>query len=542
MISTLAAILGFTALPSLPSASSVVPSDIAAPNGVVSPFQLEMTRSDLYTVISQSLGQAPISGQFSFPLADFTVTTPIKVALTGLQLNVNYTLSPPVLDPATLNWTVSTQKISAELVVQKIDATQIIHVTEGNVDMNIPLNGVCSQVHVALPEGSATGSVTGNLDFTNRTPQFQFRAFNAGWTPGSWQVTSQNCQGPMGFDTVIKQNIEAQLQQIAPFTAQLEDQLQSFINQRLSQPLPLQLGAAPSATSSSPYAVSMTPQFYDLALPRASDSTKDFVRVSGSLVFAYPGLAPDSGCAVNIPAFTDAPSQDITENSLVVPFQTIPALLKCAQLSKSLLYQFDSTDVDGFQRLEGSRIKQFAIWPDLLKFSEDTVFGFTASSETAPLISEQKSEGTHRIAMNLTAPIDVDMSAPDHGTNVPYMHFSSPIEGLAHVLIEGGHATLTIDKDTPFKMDHHWDETYKSNHFMNPIMIGGPIQSATHELLTSTGISVVLPVLNISPGTIIAFEEGDVEQSNLKLRLAVAKSPPPAPVPNPSVTTNTSKP
>lgn len=481
------------------------PSPVTATSVVHTPFQLELTQSDLDSIFLNGVVLPSLSGTLSEPIPDFTVTNPINVKISGLNLTFNYNFNQPTFNAATDIWQLSANSLSADLMINRIDATQTVQVTQGGTQITVTLDGYCDQVHLILPNGATTATGAVQVDFAKGAPHFTLTSLNSSWTPGSWQVASMDCHGPNGFDKVVANAAESELRQINPFLDQIKKVIQTNLDEVAGNNISLSLGISPN--------ISLTlnaEKFTTLG------GVQNFIKIEGNSDFNFTNVPQGLGCGTSLAAFPAPPNSTMAEDSITFPTGVFSALISCLYLNKSLQSHFNSTQIPSFNSLEGNWFEEIFVWPDLLHFSHSDVFDFEISSEISPSFQNLRGGAANQVIADLNVPLTIDVNAPEHGVSVPYIHFFPTISGATAVSIASGKVTLTLQKGSKLNLDKVWDPSYLEKYDPNTFIWTGLITSGMKGFLKNPGLSFQLPELAISPQLGMIFEDVNLEQDNIR--------------------------
>jgi hypothetical protein len=507
----------FSLPPTLDSAALATPPEVSitpasnAPNvspadavgTVSSPFQLTVNQAAMNAILLQSAIMKPFQGENTLAIPDFALDTPFAVSISGISLDVKYAFNEPTLNPATQAWDFTTQQISAEMTVQNITASETVIVTVGGTQMTVHLNGTCSQVHLTLPAGASQASGTIQLNLDGDKPHLKLTSFNPTWTPGTWQVASMNCQGPSGFGDLVAQTVTDRLRQINPYVQLIQQAVETQLDGLVMDPIVVSMDLGPT-TSVNLRAKTFTKE--------AGHPGNNAIVVNGQADFLFKNVAPNLGCGAQIDKFHNSPSQNAAGNELVLPFEAIQALAACAQLDGVLQYHFDSSNVSAFTALEKCWLKDLLVWPDLIRFSGDSIFQFNVRSLGTPTLANPWKAGPHRIALDTWLPLELQILAPVNGQSIPYVRFDTDFTGPATMTVAGGIATVMIDPSSKINIDDTWDPDYVAAYHPDQRIWMTKIDTAAQDFLSKTGLSFTLPSFNIADKLSLAPISADLEE------------------------------
>lgn len=497
--------------------ASVTPSPSPAFQGshVQTPFQLELTQTDLDNIFLNGVVLPSLSGSFTEPLADLTVTNPITVKLTGLNLTFNYAFNQPTFNESTDIWQLAASSLSADLNISRIDATQTIQVNQGGTQINVTLNGYCDQVHLTLPNGATTANGTVQVDFSSGEPHFTLTSLSSSWTPGAWSVASMDCHGPNGFDQVVAKAAEQQLRQIDPFLDKIKQIIQSNLDQVGGNNLSLSLGFAPNIT------LNLEVQKFTTL-----GGIQKFIQISGKSDFSFTNVPQGTGCGIDLSSFPSPPTTTMAEDSITFPSGIFNALVSCLYLNKSFQNNFTSDQLPSFKSFKGNWFEEFFVWPDLLNFKKSSVFNFDVLAQAMPSFLNLRAGTTDQVLADADLPLTIDVNAPKNGQNVPYIHFFPTLSGPTGVSIKSGLVTLSLLDHSTLNLDKAWDSAYLTKYKPNTFIWTGLISMGIEDYLENSGLSFQLPALAISPQLGMTFEDVNLEGANVRFGVSFANPHP----------------
>jgi hypothetical protein len=473
---------------------------------LTSPFALQLSQASTLTLLGGlSLFQTP-SGVYQTTLPDETVTTPYTATLSGIHLTIDYAFNPPVENAALSEWSIQSTSLSADLVVDSIDASQVIVEQSGGTTLNVRVDAICTNVHLALAPNSTSAAATVGLSLTNGKAQFVLDSFTANWTPAAWQVVSLNCQGPAGFTQLAEQAITTQLESINPFVPTIQTAIQT------------QLDAAATSVSS----FNLTPNdssgvSITLTSEQLSLGTDGTANLSGIANFNFSKLN-QTACQNTI---ATVPNVSTTADTLAVPLTAIPALLNCAYLNGTLNTEVPSTDFSAFQSLLGDWILKLFVWPNLVHFNGSSVFNFDISTTAAPTFTPLTSSSTSAVDFNLATPIKVSVFAPTSSGLAHYVDFSTELSGPGSMSVSNGILTFTEQSSVP--LTQVWDPAYVQAYRPDEHICDAIIGHDLREFLAKTGLTYTLPTWSAPGAFSLAIDGMSSDGTSADLALDIKK-------------------
>jgi hypothetical protein len=357
---------------------------------ITAPFNLELSNQSARALLNGiDQFQTPV-GEYKTDLPDQTITnTEYPVTISGIHLTLDYTFNPPVEAAALNEYSITSKNISAEVVVDKVDASQTIVETSNGNTLTLHVNATCTNVHLQLISGATTMSGTVALTLANHQANFVLTDFSASWTPAAWQITSLNCQGPTGFTQLVQQQATTQLESINPFLTGIQNQIQSTLNSVAPNPISWNL----FADAASGISVNLKPD----ALTVLKDNSALF---NGSVDFNFSKL---KNTACQNQALGTAATPETTD-SLTFPLSVVQNLIKCVYLNGSASVSFQSSAFSGFKDLLEDPPLKLLVWPNLLKFNSKNIFDMTLAATETPTFGDVSAGKNNDFSFDMEAP------------------------------------------------------------------------------------------------------------------------------------------
>lgn len=482
----------------------------SAPSVVRTPFVLTMKKESFGPLLYDGVIAKSTVGVGTIPLSDIVLTDPIQVHATGIELDLDYAFEAPASAQKPAEWTLNSKKLLAQIRVARIDAHQIVKVIRGENEFEVRMDGYCTDVKLALPPGAATAAGRLTLGSKNGSPRLVLNDFKANWTPGSWQVVSMNCVGPDGFGDAVARTAGERLRQIDPYFGSIEAAIQEKLDSGLNGPIALELG--------NPIQRGQTLR---LNAPAVRANEKGDMVVHGEAIFYF--LGDRESCGADIGEFRAKPVTKPGDTALILPFETLKALLACTHGDRSLAFDTDSSKFPAFQELQQSYFKKNAVWPDLNNFTKTDLFKFHGETAGAPELTGEKSVGGHAFTAKLAQKVQVDMYAPKNGKFVPYTRINVAYNGPVRVSVVGGKISVKPDFSGKLSIGggflKSYVETYGAKGSINWERLQPPVQ----EAFLKQGWSFQIPSYGVSQKIRIVPKEGDLQSENFRIGFEVQR-------------------
>lgn len=332
---------------------------------VVSSYGMVLSPDEIKTLFSE----LELKGTESYQLQDFTIETPFKTELKGISLSGAYSANM-TLGSSTLDFSIAAKMSGLVLRVQKISTDTVLRKNIGGINVEIFLKGFCENVEIkSSDEATLTSQVQLQVAAQGLQPSVQNTVVNQ--LP-QWQVTMGQCQGPTGYDKALQAEIrniltnKAEVQKIImnPITAKIQSIAQT-INQKIFATKDMQLAnkAKVQLKPESLQVIGNNKLFLLTGKATAQFSSEK----TGSAVVDDTAFASRLALAEQTGVYL---SQKWVQESV----------LKAKDLNL-LGYSFSSSSIDSLKSLFSSRLYQFFLWPDLMRFARNVEFLFRLQLE-----------------------------------------------------------------------------------------------------------------------------------------------------------------
>jgi uncharacterized protein len=486
------------------------PSAAAAESVVHTPFLMQLDQQSFESIFFNAVITNSLTGSTASDLPNISETSPFKFSVTGLHLSVKYAFNSP--QNRGDGWSVQSKALSAELVVDRVDANQVIEVVQDGtiVDVNVP--AVCSNVHLTLPEGASTAN--GLLDLTtdqSGKPRLVLQNFQANWTAGAWKVVSMSCSGAYGFDKVVANRAQDRLSSINPYLNTIQSAIQASLDKGMSAPIDVEMANPLDAS----HKVRLT------AAPGKGNRAGGGVQMQGDAYFSF-GKA-QAKCGADIHSFKQAPRLDAAGNSIVFPFAALTALLACAHADGSLALDSDSQHFQPFHDLQQDYFAKAAVWPELNRYDNNANFHFHGYTSDAPAISNEQPAGTHEFTAQLKQPFMVGIKAPASGNAyVNFVQVQGLYEGPVSVTAADGKMVVSASPRAAVTLNGAYYASYVKNYQPQDTRIDwATLTQRAQASIGQLSQTIKLPQYAVNPTLLIKAMEGDLEGTNVRIGLDV---------------------
>lgn len=484
---------------------------------VQSEFQLHLSEPTFDKVI-EDFWQS-LQGKQTVPLANITITPGgIPVQITGIRAELDYAFPLPQRVQGAREWALETDKLSATLIVDRISASQTIIREIDGIIVEIRLDAECSNIRLRLPEGSARIEARIRAQVEQSQVKLSLPHFDADWKESSWQLLGMNCTGAQGFDQLVAQEALKALSSFQNFDHEVRASLDENF-EKWSKDASLLLLSQRELPSEKDY----VKIFYE---PKSANETGNGLLLRGELRFEYPFVAPGQEIENKFGIIAPRVPEDYAADAkpkLILPFDTIRALMMGEYFAQKLEYSMWSTDMSGFNSLMQSRWTQFFAWPHLMSWPKNTKFAFQFLPMGPPSFRDERPAGADGVAGNLNLPLSMRMYAPVNGVYTPMVEFRSQISGAATIkLLPNGKVQLNVaTQELP--VQYGWSKAYLNKYRPSQRIAVQTMAKELKKSLNTDGFTLALPTITVGKSLKLKPEAWRLEGKQLHLDFDAGK-------------------
>lgn len=307
----------------------------------------------------------------------------------------------------------------------------------GGGTFTVYLDGRCSNMTVQIPDGGWRVKGKMRWDWQAQKMAVSWVDFNFDRNEAATaQVDLGQCEGPLGLQARLHEAIQTVVKDRAWLTDVLQDGVLDWVDGSLGT---LQSSLMQGRTINLKQDLTLNWQPTQL-IPQANG----LLRVAGDFLLSRAGVNVDGGELVR--NYSDDLLSRVTKSGFILPRNTVQKVLEFLYMTGDLQYRVQSKDVEGFQGLMQSRFMQFFVWPDLMKFAKDAQFYFDLGLQAAPVLSGGVN-AAGGVVYNVAAPVIVHQWAPGTTQYLPYVDFTSPMQGKLSAQIKEGHLSLQLKSE-----------------------------------------------------------------------------------------------
>lgn len=448
----------------------------------------------------------------------------VNVDLSGIHLTLNTSFAPPVYDEQADDIKFNSTSVSANLLVDKIHVHQEVEQDVAGGRIKVIFDGTCTDARLELPSlKKAQVKAKLNLDFVNGKPKISIKSFEPKWEPGSWQVISMNCAGPVGLPEQMRIAAEENLKSIDPFKNEIQKRLEDKLEAWTTKPMIFKL-----KKDSEERQVTLLGQPVSLLMTVTEINQLDSKMVSAKGIgdFEFGGdKNRNQGCDADFSGkeFSVADSWQ-KGNAMFLPYDTMRALITCLSKNGNLNFNVLGTEIDGFEKFRKKRSDVLTAWPDLYQ-QEGKNFLFESEFTDTPKMTKETFHENLTMTAFVEAPLATTMQLPKKYYFIPYMHFSSKFAGFVNFRIRKGMLTAMPGEKMKLSIVPKWDEVYVRRYQPDRTLLWDYLLPGIKKGMLEDGFSFNLPVIQPfkNKKTQISFTDGAFLGSAVRLGLEFSK-------------------
>lgn len=464
---------------------------------LVSPYGMVFSTDELKSLYAQ----IQIKGDQSYQLQDYVIEKPYKTQMQGIVLSGVYD-AEMIPGASVLQFSLITKLSQLRLFIKKISTDTIIYQNINGINAEIFLKGSCENIEI-IGSADVVLNAQVNLIAQEKGLMSQTQDVDVQELP-QWQVRMGTCLGPAGYDKTLQSEIVKLLsnkQEIAklviePLTEKIEGVAKSF-NEKLFK--------VNETALTSEIQIKLFPETL-----KVINNNQSFLLLGN----AATHLKDESKAAVETvvikdDAFTSRITQ-FDQTGIYFSQKWIKeSIVKTQQLSL-LSYSFSSSSIESLKSLFSSRLYQFFLWPDLMRFSRKVEFLFRlkiSELKTFSFIAANDKAVWFDILGKST--IRTQSPAKNKAGEKSYNHygdFTSDLKTRVWVKMHKGIAIVGAVKPQ-FKLSFFWNKMYLS--MMKPTqgIHVGYFSRKIQSLFKNEKYTMVMPKIEVSENVTLHADE-----------------------------------
>ncbi|WP_413290729.1 hypothetical protein [Bdellovibrio sp. HCB337] len=426
---------------------------------------------------------------FEWNFDDQVYETPdVKVLLTGIHLELNSRLQKPAVDTGGDSVILQSRDLEATLTINSVSIDQWIEREIGGVIGRFRVQARCQGVSLRMLPGKALFEMRLSPVFEGGRVRARVDDISLTWAQDGWSVSALNCTGAAGFDDIIRAEI---LKQVADSTlvnkykAAMIEYVQNYVSR----------------------------QSFDFSHSKSLDNIRPDIHASIRIT-RFEGQQENALLRGVIRIVFDRSSEkdvsldltgkslgSISQTALRLPEQLVPVIAKRAFPAKSWSKRVSSREIPGFSTLMQSRLAQFFVWRELIRFSKSAEFLFDVTNAKALTLSGAD------LSYKVTNTLNAKMYAPRDGKYVPFMDFIIPVSSDLDVTLADGKLTAKFS-NVEIDLKHRWDPTYiERYHPYRTFARDKILESVRDGIRKGTQFSFELPEIPLSDSVQLKVEK-----------------------------------
>jgi|GEM_PF-3653892 len=333
-----------------------------------------------------------------------------------------------------------------------VSVNEVITKNLNGININIAVNASCTGFAIAINDPNSIISATLTPEVHGDLVGFQVTAPVLHLGHPVLQASSLHCQGASGFDLLIADTLQKELQNPTGLNQYIQQQvianLDNFVQQVVynwRQPQKLLTTEVVQNGVSLPLDLWTYPSDFTLRQDGAWIS-------QGTLRLILPWTMRQPVEPIH---FTK-PVQNLAlkdSAALIFPDSAVPAMVKAYLAPGQWNLPGKANDIGAFQFLLNCNLFNFFIWPDLRHWARSAIFNYNAFLPSVANVGWTNSS-PNDLSLNLAAPILVDMTA----NQTPYLKLSAQVQSTLAPGVENGLFSFTTDNNK-LNVNYKWAPT-----------------------------------------------------------------------------------
>lgn len=448
------------------------------------------------SILESSIGQVwrNIEGRETISIPAQNITEPFTVSIGGINAIVDYSIQKPE-NLGDGVWQFESSDIGASIHVGVINATQVIEKIQNGMIIRIELNAVCRPFVITLPRGGASVAAKIRAQVVNGRIELTREQLAVNWSDANWKIPEIQCDAPEGFDTIVKQQVRAQLgnsraQVMANLEAEVRRQL-DVIAQEAREFLAIPQEFKNGDDS---FTAKLEPE-------NSYINEEDVLVVDGTLVINFPTVEGED--VVTEISFTNEELHHPRGTSILLPVDTIRAMFMGAHLANSLRKGFWENEFKAFYDFRRDMQLTNIVWPDLDEFSYQQQFYFQTYLLNPMEFGRAKMDWDGYVRFPVNMDLVIQTYAPSRYQISRdfwrrYLAFNNEVSATAAFSVVDGVMKIGFER-VRLNIEHVWNKQYLerfpwTNTWVNSQLLEDPIA----DLIEQETYEVELPKWEIS--------------------------------------------
>lgn len=377
------------------------------------------------------------------------------------------------------------------------------------VDVTLNLDGACNNMVIRVP--AANWKVAGTMRYvwTAAGMQTSWKDFNFTMGGADATVDIGQCEGPSALQPELREAITALTKDQQAMNDILRDGILEWVQTSLGS---LQTELL------KPRKVDVRPGLTMTWQPgQIQQGAAGLMRVTGEMVFNKEGAVASSETIAR--SYDEASLMAVKESGFLFPKDMLVKIVGFIQSTGDLGYRMNSNDLSSFKSLMQSSFLQFFVWPDLMNFESSTQFYFDVSAAKAPAMSNGRMLASGGIAYDFQSSLLVKQWAPAKGQYVPYMNFSSPVNGTITAKVSGGNLVVQMNPADQFDISNSAAPEYLKIRQVNDWIATSLLGSRVVDALKESPFSMTMPNWELGQGMSLGIRDVQTWRQSFRIPL-----------------------
>jgi hypothetical protein len=447
-----------------------------------SEFEIKIPRRFQQNLIEQkwkSLESKDFVANWQFPQQTF-VSQDIPIVFEGMTLAMKTRLKQPSVGSGSKTIiNLASTSLEASIHIEALTVDHIIEREVGGIIGRFRIQARCENVNLNLTKNA--GSFT--LSLSPRVNSGQVGAdvqdFALAWSPGAWTLQGElKCEGAEGFDTLIKDQVQAFAQDSKSFLEPKRALIAEYLTTYFSN-LNFDLGTPRELVSA------RTDIKTSLVFDETKEDSTQGLWAKGRVIMEFQKSTRNKSQKLVLQSsiFTETAGSQVL---IRLPQEFAREVVAEAFSANSWAQRFSSGSIPGFSTVMNSRLTQFFVWPELRNYSKSAKFLFDLNSKKDFEVSGQG------LQYSVKSTLQAKMWAPRSSGYVPFMNFTIPLTSKVQMSVNKGILQTKLPNPS-LSIGYAWDADYVRKYNPSEKFAASTIRDKVQDNLWGETLTYKLP-------------------------------------------------
>lgn len=301
------------------------------------------------------------------------------------------------------------------------------------------------------------------------------------------------CVGPDVIQQTLRENVDSVVGDQGKMQSLLQSAILNWMNRSL-QSLSEEVLKTRVSMMRPGLEIEWDPQFM-ITLPEG------LIRVPGYMTLKKAGL--NAFPAVIDRTLSDVDFNTVAESGFILPKNAMEHVAVFLHNAGELTKRYKSTEVKGFMDLFRSEFNSGVVWPDLLNFSQSTVFWFDLATDGNPVLSNPRNGTTSvgGVVYDVKTPLVIYDWAPYRSVYYPYVDLRSNVTGTFRAAVSTGSSQNLMLQAAASQMPltRQFRSEFKAKRKVDEKMDLNRLSTAARDFINNKVTNVAMPKWEFGP-------------------------------------------